>query len=97
MPVFSFKNGKLLTKTVLNNLLGSLLKDFTDENHRISGHSFRSAIPSLLESHPDKNRVDKIKEWGGLISCSYSHYTKREKDRRRILFIKIVDCMTSEI
>ena len=92
MPVFGFKNGKLLTKTVLNNLLGSLLKDFTDENHRISGHSFRSAIPSLLESHPDKSRVDEIREWGG-----YSHYTKREKDRRRILFIKIVDCMTSEI
>ena len=97
MPVFSFKKGKFLTKLRLNNLLENLLEDFTDENHRITGHSFRSAIPSLLESHPDKNRVDEIKEWGGWISGSYSHYTKRENDRRRILFSKIVDCMLYEI
>ena len=86
-----------MTKLVLNNLLESLLKDFTDENHKISGHSFRSAIPSLLESHPDRNRVDEIKEWGGWVSDSYSHYTKRENDRRMFLFSKVVDCMLFEI
>ena len=39
-PVFTFKSGKFLTKVKLNFWLSNLLFDFTDENHKITGHLF---------------------------------------------------------
>ena len=39
-PVFTFKSRKFLTKVKLNFWLSNLLFDFTDENHKITGHLF---------------------------------------------------------
>ena len=89
-PVFTFKSGKFLTKAKLNFWLSKLLFDFTDENYKITGHSFRAAIPSLLAAHPDISSVKEIKEWGGWSSDSYSLYTKSKRDERKTLFDKIV-------
>ena len=61
-PVFTFKSRKFLTKVKLNFWLSKLLFDFTDENHKITGHSFRAAIPSLLAAHPDISSVKEIQE-----------------------------------
>ena len=92
-PVFSFKSGKFLTKAKLNSWLASLLNDFTDENNTITGHSFRAAIPSLLAANPDVGSIKDIKLWGGWASESYKMYTKNEKEKRRIVFSKIVHCL----
>ena len=61
-PVFTFKSGKFLTKQKVNLWLSKILNDFTDDNHIITGHSFRAAIPSILASHPNKSSVNSIKE-----------------------------------
>ena len=37
VPVFSFNSGKNLTKKQINLWLGSLLEDFVDSNHKITG------------------------------------------------------------
>ena len=90
-PVFAFKSGKFLSKAKLNDWLSKILCDFTDENHKITGHSFRSAIPTLLDAHPDKYTVSEIKEWGGWTSDSFHCYTKSEKIMKKVLFDKIID------
>ena len=92
-PVFAFKQGKYLTKEYLNRILMNLIGDFCDCNHSITGHSFRAAIPSLLASHPDQHSIAELKEWGSWQSDSYKLYTKSERDKRRVLFGKIVKCM----
>ena len=84
-PVFSFKSGKNLTKLIMNKVLSELLKDFCDENHKITGHSFRAAIPSLLASHPDQYSTAELKDWGNWESDSFKLYTKTERDRKRVI------------
>ena len=96
LPVFTFKNGKFLTKQKVNLWLSKILGDFTDENHVFTGHSFRAAIPSVLASHPNKSSVHTIMEWGGWASDSYKVYIKSEKEKRRILFEEIMKCVLSE-
>ena len=95
-PVFTFKNGKFLTKQKINSWLRKILCDFTDKNHTFTGHSFRAAIPSILASHPDECKVENIKEWGGWSSDCYAIYTKSEKDKRRVLFTEIMKCIFPE-
>ena len=85
-PVFSFKSGKLLTKAKINQWLSQLLGDFTDENHIITGHSFRAAIPSTLASFPGESNSEEIKLWGLWTTDSYQVYTRQEREKRRALF-----------
>ena len=92
-PVFSFPSGKNLTKRKLNWVLENLLGDFTDENFRITGHSFRAAIPSALSAFPNENSVSNVKDWGSWESSSYNLYLKNEKEKKRALFGKIVSCL----
>ena len=84
MPVFMFKSGKFLTKATLNSWLAVILGDFTDKMHRITGHSFRSAIPTALSTHPNTDSAIIIKEWGGWVSSCYTRYTKAEREKRKI-------------
>ena len=92
-PVFSFPSGKNLTRKRLNIVLKNLLHDFTDENFKITGHSFRAAIPSALSSFPDENSVKDVKEWGSWESSSYNRYLKNEREKKKILFKRIVSCL----
>jgi len=89
-PVFSMQSGKLVTKAKLNQILGEFFSDLCDKNfEKITCHSFRAAIPSLLSSHPDKNFVSDILDWGEWNSPAYGLYTKFDHSRRKILFEKI--------
>ena len=93
-PVFSFKSGKGLSKQKMNFMLSNLLGEYEDDNHRITGHSFRAAIPSALASFPDKSKITDIMEWGGwegMISCK--KYAKLDRQRKKLLFQKIVNCL----
>ena len=92
-PVFAFRTGKNLTKSKLNEILASLIGDFCDSNHLITRHSFRAAIPSLLASHPDQYSIAVLKEWGNWESDCFKLYTKSEREKRRVIFSKIVTCM----
>ena len=95
-PVFSFCSGKNLTISVLNKILSSLLGDFCDPFHMITGHSFRAGIPTIVASHPDQSKVSELMDWGSWESSSYKNYTKSDRDKRKVLFEKIVKCMDIE-
>ena len=93
LPVFGFKS-KFLTVNKLNIILKNFLSDFnTDGMSGFSCHSFRSAIPNLLSSHPTDSSIEDIKQWGGWDSTSYKKYTKNDRDRRKELFGKVVSLM----
>ena len=94
-PVFSFSSGKNLKKKQINLWLGTLLDDFVDSNHKITGHSSRVGIPSTLASFPDNYTVKVIKEWGMWESNSYALYTKQEREGKRALFERIVTSLYS--
>ena len=93
VPVFSFHSGKNLTKKQINLWLSSLLEDFVDSNHKITGHSFRAGIPSTLACYPDEFPNNVIKTWGMWESNSYKLYIKHEREGKRALFEKIVKCL----
>ena len=93
VPVFSFHSGKNLTKKQINLWLSSLLEDFVDSNHKITGHSFRAGIPSTLACFPDEFPNNVIKKWGMWESNSFKLYTKHEREGKRALFEKIVKCL----
>ena len=89
-PVFSFKSGKPVTTTCLNAVLLDLIPDLCDDKGKISCHSFRAGIPSMLAAHPNFSNIHEILEWGRWESDSFKRYTKNERDRKRELFKKIV-------
>ena len=90
IPVFSFSNTKFLTRKKLNFYLAELLADFTDPYHKITGHSFRAAIPSALALSTADSKVADIKEWCRWNSDSYLLYTKNESDQRKAIFDRVV-------
>ena len=97
-PVFSLLSGKLVTKSKLNNILKDIFSDLCDGNFaKITGHSFRAAIPSLLSSHPDKNFVSDILDWGEWSSPAFGLYTKFDHNRRKILFKKITGLLCESV
>ena len=69
----------------------NLLNDFCDEHHKITGHSFRAAIPTLISCNPDIHTVSELKEWGSWESESYKAYEKNVREKKRRLFSKIVN------
>ena len=82
-----------MTKEKLNGWLRNLLSDFVDDEFKITGHSFRAAIPTAMASFPDMCSTRKIMEWGNWESNSFRIYTKDEREKKRVLFGKIVECL----
>ena len=81
-PVIFFPIRKKPAKSKINLTLAKLLEDFTDECHKIKGHSFWAAIPSALSSFPDENSVKDVKEWGSWESSCYNKYVKHEREKK---------------
>ncbi len=92
-PVFTLESGKLLTVQLMNKILLETLHDFCDEKGKISCHSFRAAIPTIIASHPDKNCTEIVKEWGRWNSDCFKRYTKDERAKKKVLFYKIVSLL----
>ena len=95
VPVFSFKKDSFLTRKKLNSYLATLLADFVDPYHKITGHSFRAAIPSTQAISSGINSANDIKDWGSWTSDCYLLHTKQESEKRKVLFSRIVKCMYS--
>jgi len=92
-PVFQFKTGVNLTTKTMNSILENLLHEFSNEKQKLSCHSFRAAIPSVIASHPDKMSTSEIKEWGKWRSESYKKYTKQDREKDRVMFYKAVNLL----
>ncbi len=84
--VFVLSDGNALTKQQLNIVLETFLSDIIDsENFKVTCHSFRTGIPTLLgEFGPEMS--DSIKEWGRWSSNCFSLYTKNVRARRKCIF-----------
>jgi len=90
-PVFRNENGKNFTKQQFNAAVSERLKIHTDKlNAKITGHSFRAAIPSVLAKFPDLAKDDHIMGWGRWDSKAYLSYTRLKTDQRKNIFSKIV-------
>ena len=88
-----FTSGKFLTVQKMNEILESLLTDFTDSLHKITCHSFRAGLPSVIAANPDKSGVQDLKEWGRWHTDSYEKYTKQDREKRRVLFYRYVNML----
>ena len=82
-----------MTKAMLNDWLSNLLSDFTDHEFKITGHSFRAAIPTAMASSPSTCNVSEILEWGNWELNSFKIYTKNEREKKRVIFGKIIECL----
>jgi hypothetical protein len=90
-PVFTFGSGQYLTTCKLNAVLKNLLCDmYVPGENTISCHSFRSALPSLLNTRPDLFNSSEIQSWGRWQGMSYLVYLKLHRTNRRETFSKIV-------
>ena len=92
-PVFSFTNGKLLTKTNFNNTISKLLFELGEKGAKFSGHSFRAGIPATLARFPEIVNNDHILGWGRWSSKAYLSYTRLKIDQKRKIYEKIVECL----
>jgi hypothetical protein len=93
-PVFTFSSGQFLTTNKLNAVLKGLLNDiYVPGENSISCHSFRSALPSLLNTHPEIFSNAEIQSWGRWQGMSYLVYLKFHRANRRETFAKLVNVL----
>ena len=96
-PVFLFANGTLLTPSVFNDTIRSLLKaHIGNEARNFSSHSLRAAIPSALAKKPELQNSADIKGWGRWDSDCYTRYTRLHLERKKAIFGKICDLFSNQ-
>ena len=90
-PVFSFKNGKLLTADALVNCVRELLRPHIGcDVAGIQGHSFRAGLPAAMADCPGLANNEEVKSWGRWNSDSFLLYTRLQYHVRRAIFDKIM-------
>jgi len=86
-PVFRWKSNKNLLIQEVNAQLSTLLHPYLGSaSSGISAHSFRAALPSLLDKHPNAASVEDLKGWGRWTSTAYTAYTRLKPERKRAVF-----------
>ena len=82
-PFFLEEDGRILTKQRFNKCLHDLLDRFLkDERDKLTGHSFRSGLATLMEA-AGFSEMD-IKAWGRWSSEAFRKYCKENRPRDRI-------------
>ena len=93
-PLFMRSGGDILTASHFNKCLQSLLSHYAVEldlsNNSWTGHSFRSGLPTLLQSLGFSD--EEIKAWGRWASAVFQTYAK-DLDRRMQVQRGILDVM----
>ena len=83
LPLFLEEDGKNFTKKKLNKLLHELMDPFlTDERDKLTGHSFRGGLATLMEAAGMSE--EDIKAWGRWSSEAFKRYCKEGRSRRKI-------------
>ncbi len=94
-PVFMFSSGIMLTKTTMNQILNSFLSDtFDSNNFKITCHSFRAGIPTLLAGNVTDDGANCAKKWGRWATDSFKLYTKDVRSERKCIYdlVAVVLC-----
>jgi len=77
-----------------NQALRILLEDLVDNTvDKISCHSFRAGLPSLLNRFPDLATQEDIKGWGRWSSEAYTRYTRLKIEQKQKIFEKITSVL----
>ena len=77
-PLFLKADGNIFTHSLFSHTLKALISHYSLELelsiNRWTGHSFRSGLPTLLQSAGFKD--DEIQSWGRWVSTAFQLYTK---------------------
>ncbi len=93
-PVFKFDSGKIMTKNCFNRTISDLLSHSSVKlDVKITGHSFRAAIPAMLAKFPEISSNEHIMGWGRWGSKAYLSYTRLKLDQKLKIFEKIVSVL----
>lgn len=93
-PVFSFKNGTLLTLGKMNTIITSCLSPHIGvEASNYSCKSFRAGLPSALAAYPHLENEVSIKRWGRWNSNAYERYTRLNHNAKKALFEKFAKAL----
>ena len=88
LPAFRRGNGVAMTGRRMNEILKDLLKGHVDyQKGRITGHSFRSGVPSILGAAGYAE--EEIKVVGRWSSRAYECYTKLPRVKRREMAVGV--------
>jgi hypothetical protein len=93
LPVFRRASGQNLTKTIFLKSVNYALTSGGRKNPFLTGKSFRSGIPSVLESFPQKFRENHIKSLGRWKSRAYQRYMRNDSPEFKWVFGKIADLL----
>ena len=94
-PLFLTASGKIFSHSLFNATLQSLIAHYSVElelsANKWTGHSFRSGLPTLLQSAGFKE--EDIKAWGRWVSTAFQAYTKDMSKRSEVqkTMIKAMD------
>jgi len=90
-PVFRLKSGACWKRSAFNSTLRGLLGKIgiSGEDSKVTGHSFRAGIPSLLAAEATPAAEAALKEWGRWRSQAYMAYTQFHIATRREIFGRI--------
>ena len=97
-PVFKHENGVILTKQQFNKTIQELMTTHMAKlDIKVTGHSFRAGIPSVLAKYPEIVTNSHIMGWGRWDSGAFLKYTRLKSDQKRKIFEKIVSVLNVEI
>jgi len=90
-PVFRLENGTCWSRAAFNNTLRSVVNrtGVAGEESKVTGHSFRGGIPSLLATEASPAAEAALKEWGRWRSQAFVSYTQFHVETRRKIFDRI--------
>jgi hypothetical protein len=92
-PVFRETNGNLLTKKAFLQIVNST----RDEKRPIfSGKSFRTGLPSAMESFPESFRDSHVKALGRWRGRSYQTYMKNDTPEFRWVFNRVASVLLNK-
>ncbi len=92
-PVFRETNGNLLTKRVFLKIVNSTQGE---ENYTFSGKSFRTGLPSAMESFPEIFRDSHVKALGRWRGRSYQTYMKNDMPEFRWVFDRVSSALLNK-
>ncbi len=96
LPVFRRNSGRNLTKTIFLKAVNASIAKQPGEEIILSGKSFRSGIPSSLESFPENFCENHLKSLGRWKSKAYQRYMRNDDPEFRWVFRTMSDRLLTD-
>jgi hypothetical protein len=96
LPVFRRSSGRNLTKTIFLKAVNASITKQPGDEILLSGKSFRSGIPSSLESFPESFCESHLKSLGRWKSKAYQRYMRNDDPEFRWVFQTMSDRLLTD-